>query len=193
MITIKNVIFDLGGVILKDKPISVLKKLNISDETYDTLKTFFSDWKELDLGNKTLEEKYNECKFSKEIDALYKDYLLNYYKYREINIELINLIERLKKKNYKVYILSDNNKESYDYYKNNELFKNIDGWVLSCEYHTVKKEGKIFNILLDRFNLKANECYFIDDNVDNIMIGKEYGINGYVFNESDNMQILEEL
>ncbi len=183
----KNIIFDLGGVILYDKPNSVLLNFNLDKDVYNELNIFFNDWNELDLGKKTLEEKYNECNFLDEINIKYKDFLLNYYKYRKINIELIDMINKLKENNYDIYILSDNNHETYNYYKNHPFFKNIDGWIVSCEYGVLKKDGKLFNILIDKYNLNPSECYFIDDKVENIKEAQKLGIKGYVFDNNNNL------
>ena len=68
----KNVIFDLGGVILKDSPISILN--NVDD--YEILKKFFDDWTLLDLGKISLEEKFLSCNFSNKIILKYKSLLL---------------------------------------------------------------------------------------------------------------------
>ena len=184
----KNIIFDLGGVILVDKTYTVLDNLDIDKNTYNELKKFFLDCDNLDLGKMTVEEKYNSCNFPKEYDK-YKEYVINYYKHRIFNMELIDIINKLKKNNYNVYILSDNNREVYEYDKNHELFKNIDGWVLSCEYGTVKREGKLFDIFLNKFNLKASECYFIDDNMINIKEAEKHGITCYQYSNDTNFLI----
>ena len=186
---IKNIIFDLGGVILKEKPISTLKKIDIDDKTYNDLKRFFDDWENLDLGNELLEDKYNKCNFSYEY-KVYKDFLINHYEYRDINLEILNLIKLLKQNNYNVYILSDNNKDTYNYYKNSLDFKDIDGWVVSCDYNSLKKDGILFDILINKFNLNTGECYFIDDNPINIEEAYKHGIKGYIFNEKDDINKL---
>ena len=190
MIIIKNIVFDLGGVILKEKPISILNDKNIDTKIYNELRRFFDNWIDLDLGKETLEEKYNQCNFSSEIEKKYKKILLECYKSRKINMQIISLINSLKENNYMLYILSDNNKETYEYYRNNDLFKCFDGWVLSCEYNTVKKDGTLFEILLKKYNLNANECYFIDDNIINIEVAKKYGIKSYLFKENDDIDLL---
>lgn len=182
----KNIIFDLGSVIIKDKPISVLDDLDIEKNIYDKLKLFFFNLDELDLGYKTLLEKYNEFNYSIEFDT-YKDRLVNYYLYRKIDMDIINLLNTLKMNKYNIYILSDNNIDAYKYYKNNELFKNVDGWVMSCEYHTLKKDGKLFDILIDKYHLNPNECYFIDDKNENIVEASKHNIKGFVFNNNINL------
>lgn len=188
----KNIIFDLGSVILKDKPISILKKFNLNETEYNELSRFFDDWSNLDYGYQTLEDKLNQCNYSDEILNKYKKILLNYYEYRDINLELVELIKKLKQNNYNIFVLSDNNKQTYEYYLNNELFSNIDGWVLSCEYNTIKKDGKLFEIIIDKYNLNPKECYFIDDRKINIEIANKYGIKGFIFNEKDDINNLYE-
>ena len=190
MITIKNIIFDLGGVILKETPISILKDRNINNDIYNELEKFFLNGTDLDLGKIALEEKFNNCNFKEEIKSKYKDLLINYYKYRTINMKLINLIDSLKRNNYNIYILSDNNREAYEYYKNNPLFKNINGFVISCEYHTLKKDGVLFEKLLEKYNLNPKECYFIDDNKINLETAKKYNLKTYLFNEKDDINLL---
>ncbi len=186
----KSIIFDLGGVILKDNPISVLNNLNLDEKTYNQLKKFFSDWEKLDLGEETLEDKYKQCNFPKEYDNLYKDKLINYYKYREIDMRLIDCINKLKKNGYKIYVLSDNNKECFKYYKTNSAFKDIDGWILSCDYHTTKVDGKLYDIIIKEFSLNADECYYIDDKISSIDEAKKHGIKGYAFNTNDDINKL---
>lgn len=180
----KNIIFDMGGVILKDKPISVLNNIEIDNDVYNELKVFFDNWDDLDLGEKTLLEKYNEFNFSTD---LYKDRLVNYFLYRDFNLDLINLLSELKSKKYNIYVLSDNNFDAYDFYKNNELFKDVDGWIMSCDYHTLKKDGILFDILLDKYNLEPFECYFIDDKIINVNEAKKHNIKGFVFNNDINL------
>ena len=188
----KNIIFDLCGVLIKSNASSILKKFNVSDEDYKILSKFFSNYEKLDKGEQTLEEKFNECNFSIEISNKYKDILLNYYKYRELNMDLIELVNTLKQNNYNVYVLSNNPKEAFSYYISNPLFKNIDGFIGSCDYGAVKDDGKLFEVILDKYNLNPNECYFIDDRKLNIDMASKHNIKGYQFNELDDINNLYE-
>jgi len=183
VINIKNIIFDLGSVILKGKPISVLDDIDIDEDVYNDLKIFFDNWENLDMGIGSLEDKYNECNFSSDLD-IYKDYLVHYYKYRKINMNLIDMIKKLKNNDYNVYIFSDNNNDFFEFFKNNKLFDIVDGYLFSCEYGTLKRDRRLFEIFIDKFKLESRECYFIDDKEVNIKIGNEYGFKGFVFNEN---------
>lgn len=182
----KNVIFDLGSVLFKGKASDTLYDLDINFGEFKKLLVFFDDVDALDLGDITIEEKLNGL----DISNKYHDFLLHYYEHRKINMDLITIIKKLKEKNYNVYILSDNNKECINYYKKHELFQNIDGWIVSCDHHTLKKDGKLFDILLKEYNLNPEECYYIDDKVKNIYIGLKHGIMGFIFNENENIKLL---
>jgi len=182
----KNIIFDLGGVVIEKTPISILDNRNINQNDYEIIRIFFDNWTNLNLGNETLEEKFNKCNFKKDIVFKYKDLLVNYYKYRLFNNSLIELIKKLKQENYKIYVLSDNNKEATNYYKKilNDYF---DGWVVSCDYNTLKKDGKLFEILINKYNLLVDECFFIDDNQINIDTASKYNIKGYKYNDGEDI------
>jgi putative hydrolase of the HAD superfamily len=180
----KNIIFDLGGVVLEGKASSVLDKLNLNEDEYNELIKFFDDWYKLDIDEETIENKYNSYNFS---NNNYKDKLLKYYELRNINMNLINLIKELNKNN-KVYVLSDNNKDASIYYEKvlNELV-NIDGYVFSYEYKTIKREEKLFDIFLNKYNLDPSTCYFIDNTKENIEIANSKGINGILYTSDEEL------
>lgn len=177
-----NIIFDLGGVVLKGKAKDILKKLNPTEEEYNEMIGFFSNWNDMDTTDMSIEEKFNNYNFSDNIKSKYKDRLVKYYELRTLNNTLINLIKELKKNN-KIYVLSDNNKEASLYYKS--ILKDIDEFMFSYEYKTVKKDGKLFEIFLNKYNLDPKTCYFIDDTLENIKVAESYGINGILYNDND--------
>lgn len=178
----KNIIFDLGGVILKGKAKDILNKLDTTEEEYNELIKFFDNWNDMDITNMSIEEKFDSYNFSENTKSKYKDVLLKYYELRDLNTNLINLIKALKKNN-RVYILSDNNKAASLYYK--KLLNNLDGYVFSYEYKTIKKDGKLFDIFLDKYKLDPKDCYFVDDTEENILVANSRGINGILYKQND--------
>ncbi len=111
---------------------------------------------------------------------------MNYYKYRPFNNEMIELMNKLKHNNYKIFILSNNNKETCEYLKQLPMFERIDGWIVSCDYHIVKPNKEIYVKLFNTFNIKPDECFFIDDNKKNVEIGVMLGMQGFTFKYSNN-------
>ncbi len=120
-----------------------------------------------------------------ELKNKYSSYLLNYYKYRVVNEKLLSAISKLKENNYKIYVLTDNNKEALDYYKNLDCFKIIDGFISSSDYKTIKEEGKLFDIFFQEFNLNPEECYFVDDKKNNLTEAKKRGMKGFCYSAID--------
>ncbi len=51
----------------------------------------------------------------------------------------------------------------YNYFKDIDFFKLCNGIIISAQEHIKKLDERIFKILLERYNLKAEECLFIDD------------------------------
>ena len=92
----------------------------------------------------------------------------------------LSLIKLLKEKGYKIYIFSDNNIGVYKYLKSLDKFSDIDGWVISCEYHLVKEDKRFFEALFNTYNLNPSECFFIDNLEENIKMSKSLGMDGHV-------------
>lgn len=182
---IKNIIFDLGNVIINyDQKRIISFFTNIEDEKkyiYDEI--FHSqEWIMMDLGNMTNDEAIdtinnrNNFKF----DKLTQDFLHEWYKKQLINREIVELAKKLKENGYNLYVLSNMANLTYEYFKNDEFFSLCMGIVISAHEHIKKPDEKIFKTLLERYNLKAEECLFIDDDDTNrsYITANELGILG---------------
>lgn len=191
---IKNIVFDLGNVILKGNPSIILDNFKESLVNYQNIKNnFFDNFGELDLGNETLLEHLNNCNFDGILENETKELLLNYYKYRPFNNEIIELMNNLKNNGYSIFILSNNNKEAYEYLKGHPILKLVDGWIVSCEYRILKPNEELYNILFDKFNIKPEESIFIDDKEENINIAKKLGMKGFTLDINKGLNDLIEV
>jgi len=178
---IKNIVFDLGNVILKSTPKIILNNIEMTKEKKEIIETtFFNNWEQLDLGYITIAEHLNKCGLPSDIIENYREILINYYKFRPFNMDIIELIHSLKRNNYNIYILSNNNLETYEYLKTLPLFKSIDGWVVSCNYNVMKPDKRIYEILFHKYNIDPSASFFIDDKNENIATGKALGMDGHV-------------
>ncbi len=181
---IKNIVFDIGGVIWKGNHSIIFEKTDLNDKEKEELEEkYFKPWLKVDLGEETVVERFSSCTFSFKIDEKTKDKLIHFYKYREFNEEIIKLMHELKDNDYNIYILSNNNKESIKYLKSLNKLNFLNGWILSCDVHEMKPGKEIYEILFDKYNLKPSECYFIDDKGKNIKEGKNLGMYGFVFKD----------
>lgn len=184
---IKNLVFDLGSVILKDTPRIVIDQLDLNPEERRSINEFFSSravWRDLNLGLTDLESSVMAFSFAETIDQNTKDILIHYYHYRPLNDELLDLIKRFKASGYRIYLLSNNNRDTERYLLKLPIIKQlIDGYVFSCDYGLTKPDPLIYLELFQKYNLRANECFFVDDKKANIDIGKQLGMRGFVFDE----------
>ena len=165
---IKNIIFDLGNIIINYNQDKIINNFTIDEDEkiFIKEKIFKSpEWKLLDLGqitnNAAIEEiqKRNDIKYNKLINI----FLHEWYKTQPINEDIVEIAKKLKERNYNIYVLSNMAKETYEYFKNIDFFKVCNGIVISSHENVKKPDERIFNTLLTRYKLNPKECLFIDD------------------------------
>jgi len=178
---IKNIVFDLGMVLIKFNPKEFLK-INNYEKKDEIMEYIFGheDWLKLDRG--TLTEKELAKKLDEngnltydevmEIMKIRKDIMVPFDFNKEIPKEL-------KEKGYNLYILSNFPKVPFEEIRErDEFFRYFDGAVVSAYVKHLKPEKAIYKELLRNYSLNPEETLFIDDQLDNIMSAKELGISG---------------
>lgn len=108
---IKNIVSDIGNVILEGKPKNALKYIDINEDSKKIIETVVFDnprWIDLDLGKEDFNSYFEKIKKDLPIDiqGISKEILIKSYEYRKINEEIMSIIQKLSQ-NYKIYILSD--------------------------------------------------------------------------------------
>jgi len=165
---IKNIIFDLGNVIINYNQEQIIRNFTkkeaeiqyIYDEIFHA-----PEWSMMDLGKITNEEaiqvinQRNQFRYAK----LTEKFLQEWYQKQPINREVVEIAEKLKEKGYHLFVLSNMAKATYEYFRNDKFFTLCTGVVISAHEHCKKPEEKIYQLLLDRYQLQAEECLFIDD------------------------------
>ena len=181
---IKNVIFDIGNVILNFNVEEVLKKFTDRQEEQKFIMENIiksPEWLEyalIDTGYISREEAIDivSDRTNHSNDELIKNFWYNYNNYAFVNTEILDLIKELKSKGYNVYLLSNINSYTTENVARSGLFELVDGYILSYQVHQVKPYEGIYKTLLEKYNLTASECLFIDDNQKNIVTGNKLGI-----------------
>lgn len=183
---IRNIVFDMGQVLLRFDRDYFISRLGIEGEDKELLKreVFLSlEWARMDRGSMTdAEAAKSVCKRLPEHlhDAAAK--LVQMWDRPILPIEgMYALIEELKGKGYGIYLLSNASYRQHDYWPRVEASKFFDGTLISADEKVVKPQPEIYRLLLERFGLKAEECFFIDDVPANIEGAFYCGIPGAVF------------
>ena len=197
----KNLVFDMGNVLIEWNSEKILKAITEDIHLQDLLrKEVFETglWVETDEGVKT-----REAVIEIVTGKLGEDYrneitqLLRYwYKYVDVFTKVQDRIIELSKSGYSIYILSNTAFTFYDLVKEGYLPATsvAKGMVLSCEEKVLKPNEKIYNILLERYNLNPHNTMFFDDLPENIWGAARCGINGFVVeNESELLTYLDQL
>jgi 2-haloacid dehalogenase len=102
--------------------------------------------------------------------------------------ENVSLLYKLKGK-YKLYGLTNWSAETFPIaLRRFGFFDLFDGIVVSGQEKMIKPEKDIFHLLLNRYNLQAENSLFIDDNLNNINSAKEIGFHIIHYNAITNLE-----
>lgn len=100
----------------------------------------------------------------------------------KISLSGIAFIKKCKREGHNIYGLSNWDEDSFALIKKQhpELFDLFDGIVISGQVKANKPHETIYQILLDRYQLLAEHCWFIDDQKENVEAAQKLGINAVV-------------
>lgn len=181
----KNIIFDLGGVMVDFDPKTYLvdRFCNAEVEEQVSQLTFESEeWKLLDAGLITRSEanlrmlaRAKEYGRAFEVQGVLDDWMHILRPRRRMQ----ELVRKLKSRGYCVYYLSNIPEDVLALLMERDFKGLFDGGVASCEVKINKPDPRIYQALLDKYQLKADECIFIDDRADNIKAASLLGLGTY--------------
>ncbi|NVM37237.1 MAG: HAD family phosphatase [Candidatus Lokiarchaeota archaeon] len=165
---IRNIIFDLGNVLINFKPETFLLRYT-KDEQY--IQNFISKvirnkiWFRLDRGTISLENAKEE--FIRKYPEDYSFIITFFEHWMEMLTpiqENVKILCDLKANGYNTYILSNYIEEAFEIMeKKYKFFSLFDGKIISGQEKVIKPEIEIYQKLIDKYNLVPEECVFIDD------------------------------
>jgi len=194
---IRNLIFDVGGVLLGYRWKDMLLEHGLDEERAEYLGThMFANpyWSIYDYGAEPEEV------ILRGLQLIYPDYRDDLAWFIEnadqMPVERPAVCERareLKEKGYRIYLLSNYPERLFKLHTASSPFMElIDGAVISYEVHMVKPERRIYQYLLDKYDLKAEECAFFEDRPANVEAARRIGIEAYqVKSEAELLALLE--
>jgi len=189
---IENVIFDFGGVLVDWNPRYLYRDYFQDKSEMETfLRTVCTDeWnieqdrgRSLAEGTRLLQEQFPE----------FHSLIQLYYDKWEVMLhgdipETVSLLYQLKEK-FSIYGLTNWSAETITIaYERFHFFGEFDGIVVSGKEKMIKPDKRLYHILLDRYNLKAGNTVFIDDNMNNVKAAEELGMNAIHFKSSSQLE-----
>jgi epoxide hydrolase-like predicted phosphatase len=193
---LKNIVFDLAGVVVARNPQRFPKHL---DEFFNfVFKSHMQGipqfWTDYDLGILE-EEKVAEAlaEFRGCDLATAKGNMQLAIEYQEQIEPTAQLIKELKERGYKLYVLSNMSKEYIEFLREFPVFDYFDEQVVSCEIGLGKPDRRIYEYLLEKYELNPAETIFIDDRKDNVDVAEELGITPFHFDRHNPEQACTDL
>ncbi len=107
------------------------------------------------------------------------------------NVELYEHVLDLKRRGYKIGILSLLFPLSKDIFIPQKYYDNFDALVVSCDDKLRKPDPRVFQLMLERLGASAHESVFVDDKKENVQASQALGMHGIRFESND--QLLEAL
>ena len=195
MSKIDTIIFDLGGVLIDWNPEYVF--LDVFHGNRKKMQWFFDticthEW------NENQDAGYPIAKANEDLVALFPEYekeiRIFYGRWEDMLggaiTGTVNILKTLiDSKNYKVVALTNWSTETFPIaLERYEFLQWFEGIIVSGEEKTRKPFDKIYNLTLERFQIKAENAIFIDDNLRNIEAANNLGINGIRFKSPEDLE-----
>ena len=193
---IKNVVFDLGGVVVAHNAESFKEKLGdfFSFVFGPDMKCVPMFWQDYDRGILTIDETAAEVAKLRDCTAeTAKEHMLYAISLQEEVEPTVKLIKELKEKGYKIYALSNMSKEYIEFLRQFPVFECFDAQIISSEVGLGKPNPKFYEHLLTHCELNPAETIFIDDRKDNVEAAEKLGIIPFHFALNDPEGSCEEL
>jgi putative hydrolase of the HAD superfamily len=193
---IKNIIFDIGNVISKFDWEGTYRDRGYRGETLERLgkaTALSDDWKEFDRGFLTAGEVIDRfVENDPGIETEIRDALSDFAPIVKKVEYAIPWITALKEAGYRCYFLSNFSKIAEESCTEALSFMYLmDGGILSWKEKVIKPDPAIYKLLLGRYDLKPEECVFLDDTAENLPPANALGIRTIRFVSKD--QAVEDL
>ncbi len=181
---IDALVLDFGGVVFLPKHIAVI---NFIKNTFS-----LEDKKDYD-GNKIWDKCAVNNPFLKV--EFWQEYATNIGLKKEIGNQLHNiffesnllfpeteeLIKKAKKQGKKIYYLTNTKPKIFDSRNSSYILDYFDGGLTDLEAGVSKPDPKIYQILIQKFNLIPEKTLYLDDKLENIETGKKLGFKSILY------------
>lgn len=186
---IRNLIFDFGKVLVDYDYFFILDQIfTTHEQSLDFYRHLMDDkWNErLDRETRTFWQIIGDMQ---EAMPQWHDEIRQFgERYTEFVLGEIagmhDLLVRMKAEGYRLYGLTNWCSRVHETMGQYDIFKLLDGRIVSSEEHMVKPEREIYDLTCRKFGLKASECVFADDKIENVEAARDYGMYAVWFKDA---------
>lgn len=195
---IRNIVFDMGQVLIRWRPEEMLERFDLSQEEKTMLlqELFWSpEWIAQDRGIITEADMIARvsARLPETLHGTVEEVIKAWYVWHLTPMPgMAELVRELKEKGYGIYLLSNASTALRGYFPRIPGSECFDGLMVSAEEKLLKPQHEIYERLYERFGLVPEQCVFIDDSPANIEGAMLTGMQGIVF-RGDTERLLREL
>ena len=184
---IKNVVFDMGNVLFTFKPSEYIRRLGYTGRDAEILETevfLTPEWSATDRGTlkppqaaQLLAQRVPE-----HLKAAVEPLVCHWWEGDLMPVPgMGELVRELKSNGYRIYLLSNASRYIYEYFHRLPAADCFEGLLVSADWLMAKPQHEIYEKLYARFDLIPDECFFVDDRVDNVEVAQLTGMHATVF------------
>lgn len=185
-------VFDIGNVLFSWNPDLFLARYFPDDvKRFKDMVFLGEEWQRLDLGEIGLQDVQTLLleRYPSDREAIY--FIFDHFQdemMQPIN-DSIQAVKALKKKGYKLYLLSNLNQDRYiqRYQQEPEIFSLFDGATLSGGAHELKPDASLYLKFFQQFHLDPSDGLLIDDSLANIETAQRLGMKTILSQPQQNL------
>ncbi len=190
---VSTIIFDIGNVLLDWNPRYLYSKIFAREEEMEWFLDHVctQDWvRELDRGKPIAEAVAEQTRRFPDYAPQIRAFDARWQETLNGAIEgSVRLLEILHEQGAPLYALTNFSAEKFhDTRPRYDFFERFRGVLVSGEERLIKPDPAIFRLMLERFDLKAADCLFIDDNPDNVLAAQRLGITAVRFENPSQLE-----
>lgn len=183
---IRNIVLDMGNVLLDFNPEFVLDRFCSSEEEKEVIRKELFEGPEWALGDRgDIKDKDRFDLVKERVPEKYHEALRNCCDHWDICMKPLDgareFCEYVKEHGYGIYVLSNASDLFYMYFPKFLPLAFFNGVFVSSDYLMLKPDVKIYETFLDKYGLKGEECLFIDDREENVLGAEKAGMQGFRF------------
>lgn len=182
---IKNIVFDVGGVLMKFDTHAVTAAFTETQEDALLLHREIFDHPDWIAADRALPEAYAlqsmQSRLPEHLREPAAQLMAKWDQWLEPDEKINSLAQELAGMGYALYILSNTSTHFYSFRERIPSWPLIKGTILSFEERLMKPDPEIYRRLYSRFGLAPSECFFIDDSHLNIEAAQWSGMYGCLY------------